>query len=333
MKISIVSERQYSKFAYWDVVYEWEDVFAEYFEYKEITGKVNLVVRKIKDTCLHKYPKLFNFLFLGTRKFRCDGKSINLSFVMNANSYRLYTQKNNIPIFLDFPYSAIDDIIIATEKIPVFFVTCYDIYKEMLKRNCKNVRFIPLSISDKYYSKQIPTKEIDVIQFGRKNETLHNYMLEYCKTHNNVDYVYQKDGQQLTYFSTQKGDLGRFDTRKAYFEFMSKCKVSLVSSPAIEGKRNFGPGVDFITPRFYESAVNYCYMLGRYTENEEANILNIASVCENIKSYEQFEECLDKYLESKEFSKKTVYDEFIEKNITSERCKVIKEQILNIQNK
>jgi hypothetical protein len=233
---------------------------------------------------------------------------------------------------LDFPSYLIDEIIIAAKKIPLFYVTCYDIYKEMIKRNCKNVKYIPLSISDKYYLKKVPSKTIDVIQFGRKNELLHNYMLRYCESHQGIDYVYQKDKNSLAYFSTQKGDLGCFDTRKEYFELLSKCKVSLVSSPAIDGTRDFGNGIDFITPRFYESAVNYCFMVGRYTENEESEMLKINSICDNIKNYEEFEKCMDKYLGSDEFFKKNEFEKFLERNITSIRCQTILDDIAQIQN-
>lgn len=325
MNVSIVSDRAYNNAAYWHVVHEWEDVFAEYFELKFNRSNLEMFMRK--------HPLKFKHLVIGPRNFKNDGKEIKLCFVLDAKNYKLYTQKNNIPIFLDFPYFLIDRMIKATKKIPLFYVTCYDIYKEMLNRNCKNVRFIPLSISDKYYTEQIPSKIHDVIQFGRKNEVLHNYMLKYSNSHANVDYIYQKDGKKLTYYSTKNGDLGCFAGRKMYFELLAKCKVSLVSSPGIDGTRDFGGGIDFITPRFYESAVNYCYMLGRYAENEEAEMLKIASVCENIKSYEQFEKCLDEYLVSTSFLKKQEFEEFLKSNMTRVRCETIKNDIYKIESK
>lgn len=146
-----------------------------------------------------------------------------------------------------------------------------------------------------------------------------------------VDYIYQKAEKKLTYYSTKNGDLGSFDERKMYFELLAKCKVSLVSSPVIDGTRDFGRGIDFITPKFYESAVNYCYMLGRYTENEEAEMLKIASVCNNIKNYKQFEKWLDEYLVSTNFLKKQEFEDFLKNNMTRVRCETIRSDICEIE--
>ena len=69
------------------------------------------------------------------------------------------------------------------------------VYKELKKRNCRNVFFFPLSISDKYVSGNINSKTIDVIQFGRKNRKLHEYMLRICKKNPDIEYIYQISGK------------------------------------------------------------------------------------------------------------------------------------------
>lgn len=327
MKTKIVTERIYNKAAYWHVVHEWEDVFSETFELEYIDNKVIIFVRKVKEFLFFRFPKIFKLLFPNTKKFKNNGKEVKLCFVMDAICYRLYTQKNIVPIFLDFSGDMVEEIISATKDIPFFYVTCYAIYNQLVDKKCENVRFVPLSISDKYCSEIIPHKTVDVIQFGRKNDVLHKYMLKYCEEHPTVEYIYQTDGAELTYFSTQKGDIGKYDERKKYFELLSSCKVSLVSSPAVDGTRKFGQGVDFITPRFYESVANFCYMLGRYTENEESKMLNLSSVCENIRDYEQFEKLLDEFLNSSVFTKKSEYVEFLKSNSTSKRCEKIASDI------
>ncbi|MBQ7543312.1 MAG: hypothetical protein IJT02_00020 [Synergistaceae bacterium] len=43
-----------------------------------------------------------------------------------------------------------------------------------------------------------------------------------------------------------------------------------------------------MTPRFYESAILGCALLGRYPDNEEFRALNTSRYCPNITSYEQF---------------------------------------------
>jgi hypothetical protein len=68
-------------------------------------------------------------------------------------------------------------------------------------------------------------------------------------------------------------------------------------------------------------------MVGRYTENDEVENLKIATVCDNVKDYQQFQQCLDRYLSSNEFLKKQEYREFLEKNKTSKRVEAIKHDL------
>lgn len=329
MICNIVSERLYRQQAFWYVVYEWEDIFSQEFELICKKNSFQQFLRKAETFLLYRQSSFFRYVLhkITSSSFGFDEKKCNFVFIMNSNEYRLYTKKDYIPIFLDFYASDVDEIIKATEKLPLFYVTSYDVFKIMKQKGCKNVKYIPLSISDKYVNSEENKKTIDVIQFGRKNKILHEYMLKYCDSHKDVNYVYQTDGEKLTYYSTQNGDIGTFETRAEYFDLMSQCKVSLVSSPAVDGGRDFGEGIDFITPRFYESAANYCYMVGRYTENDETRNLKISTVCDNIKDYQQFEQCLDRYLSDDEFLKKREYEEFLENNKTSKRVETIKNDL------
>lgn len=317
MNVSIVSERKYNKWASWHVVYEYEDIFSKYIKLKIHKNIFFILFKKIKNTIFYHSPILIKKIF-EKKKFSFDGKECNLCFVMNANDYPLYCKKNYIPIFLDFSVECIEKISEATKNIPFFWVTSFDIYKKFIEKGVSNIYYIPLSVSDKYYKEEIPNKYIDVIQLGRKNSVLHTYMLKYCEKNKDVEYVYQSNGKQLTYYSTVKGNIGSLNTRDEYMNLLSSCRVSLVSTPGKDSSRDFG-NIDFVTPRFYESAANYCYMLGRYSENEETDRLNISGICKNIVDYEQFERELDNYLKASSFLKKQEYYSFLQKNITSVR--------------
>lgn len=298
MIINILSERLFQTWPSWSVVFEWEDAFEKMPEYQvqlrsnTFWGKVK---RRIRAKMTDKWHLFSNFNF--------DGKTINLAWIMNAKDWRSYTQRNVIPCFLDFPADMVNVICSATQKLPCYFVTSKDIYDRLVESGSKNVYYMPLSISDRYKSITLPPKEIDVIQFGRKNKILHEWMLKYCKEHPETDYVYQTGDGTLAYYSTVRGEIGRFDSRGEYLKLLVKCKVSLVSSPGIDKSRDFG-GIDFFTPRFFESAALRCRMLGRYTENIEAEILEIDTICPNVANYEQFQMLLTKYIsdnENKEF--------------------------------
>lgn len=324
--ISILSERTFQTWPSWDVVYEWEDEIANVLQcnitplYPSPYGQVLSRLRKV----LRKFG-------LTNREFKI-GKNPEwkLAWIMDARIYQDYTFLNTIPIFLDFPVDMLDIISFATKKLPCFWVTSKDIYNLFIRKGCNNIYFEPLSVADKYVTNVSPIKDIDVIQFGRKNMILHDYMLKFCEAHKDVEYVYQTTDGSLTYVSTSRGIIGKFDSRREYMSLLSRCKVSLVSTPSIDNSKDFG-GIDFVTPRFYESAANYCHMLGRFTENEESKLIYLDEVCENIYSYNQFADYLSTVLSVDCSNNVKKYEHFLNENKTSKRAcsisKVLKDKL------
>ena len=211
-----------------------------------------------------------------------------------------------------------------TKLLPFFFVTSVDIYDLLKNYGAKNVIYLPLSISDMYFSDIVPTKKIDVIQFGRKNPVLHGWMMEYVTAHPEVEYVYQSNNGSLTYISTTRGNLGKFDERKEYIDLLKSCRISLVSTPGMDKSRTDFGNVDFFTPRFFESAAFYCHMIGRYAENNEADFLKIHSVCFNVKTKVEFFDSMDKMLKLPNEINVCKYKEFLDSNFTSKRADLIK---------
>ena len=220
----------------------------------------------------------------------------------------------------------IDEIIKATRYLPAFFVASKDIYNEMKEKGCENVYFINQCASDQYFSETVPLKDIDVVQIGRKNPILHQYMLDYCSEHPEVEYIYQGQNASLSYISTTRGDIGRLPGRKEFVDMMRRAKVSIVSTPKCDGSRNVFGGADLVTARFYESAVFYCMMVGRYTDNEETRELELDKICPNIKDYDEFKTIMDQYL-SREDVDKDLYHTFITKHLASNRARYIEKCI------
>ncbi|MCR5460251.1 MAG: hypothetical protein K6F51_10165 [Acetatifactor sp.] len=314
-EIKIMTERSYQTWPSWTVVYEWEDVMKSIMQceivdlHKGFIGNINRITRKINRK-LNVIPFSFSWN---------PNKSIRLIWIMDARIYREYAYPNCIPIFLDFHTEMIDEIIKATQKLPYFWVTSLEIYKKIREKTDK-VQYIPLSISDKWISHEVPQKDIDVIQFGRKNLVLHDFMINYCKRHPKTEYVYQTADSTLSYVSTKRGNLGKFELRSDYMKMVARCKVSLVSSPGIDNGKNFG-GIDFFTPRFYESAAQYCHLIGRFTKNEEADYIGIESVCKLVESEKDFEDEMSKALQTECEKNLVAYKDFLTKNCTSVRAK------------
>lgn len=324
--LKILSERNYQTWPSYAVLYEWEDMMIECLDCKlsrlHVTGRVGKKIR----SCAVRLISVGNVF-----KYDRRGNSRRIVWIMNATRYRNYSYKNCIPIFLDFHENMVEEIHRATRKLPCYWVTSFDIYERLRNLGSENVHFIPISIPDKYYKgcreKNVINKTVDVIQFGRKNEILHKYMMNYCKRNPTVEYVYQTYNGSLTYYSTTRGELGRFDIRSEYMGLLASAKVSLVSSPGADKSRDFG-NIDFFTPRFFESAAFYCHMIGRYTENKEAEILGIEEICPNVKTQREFDYILMEMLETDNTENVVKYDDFLKRNVTSQRMQDIKKILI-----
>ena len=318
MSVYIFTERAYETWASWHVVYEWEDVFAQ-----------NGIPLLYNSWNVPRWLYRFVQKRLGIQPlFRWNEKKVNiqLCFLMAPRYAKKFFAGNTIPIYLDVWSDDLPEIVRQTKNLPIYFVTSYCAY-EMLQEKFHEEKcvYLPLSVSDRYVDQvKSSHKDIDILQLGRKNRKLHEWALEYTKEHADVDYVYQTQDGSLTYESTVHGNIGRFDTREAFMSILSRARVSLVSSPAFDDGRDFGKGFDFFTPRFFESAAMGCYMLGRYSMNQEAEKLKIASVCPFVTNQVQFVDLLEERLQTMSFLQDAAYKGFVEANRTSKRVEALK---------
>jgi hypothetical protein len=319
--MAIYTDREFQKWASWHVVYEWEDIFSD---------ALNIELKSIKSFSLKQ--RLIRKLAREFNKYasiKFNKESYGLYFAMAVNSIAGITNQSIIPIYLDVHLNDIEAIIKQIKKCPLFFVTNYEIYK-ILKRKYKlNVYYISLSVSNKHITHiDISNKSVDIIQIGRANPVLHQYAMKYTQQNPHIDYVYQTFGGSLTYTSTLIKDKKLLcSDRNSFMKLLRTSKISLVSSPAMDKVRDFGENIDFFTPRFFESAIARCHMLGRYTQNEECELLKIKNVCANIFSYEDFKQRCNQILGNYEIPQSKAYNEFIENNVTSKRAQFVKEAL------
>ena len=244
----------------------------------------------------------------------------NLVFIMYPRLSHRYKWLPVVPIYLDVHKKWKHKIIRDTRCLPLYFVTSYDLFVDIKETSPdSNCVYFPLSVADIYYGETRKEKNIDVVQLGRKNIKLHEFMLEYSK-HRSVDYIYLEG---KSYKSTKGYEVGALSSRKEYMDLLSRAKVSLVSSPAVDGEKDFG-GYDFITHRFYESAISDCYMIGRYTQNKEAELLKIADVCKLVNDYDEFEASLDEMLSVSIYDNYSNLRKFVRENTTKIRAEYMK---------
>lgn len=318
--MKVLSLRKIIDKAFYEVVFEWEDTLAECFH-----TQINKVSKAAKYSS--KAYCLFN---KGFKLHQRLDKNPACYFVMRPNNLDNWAFENSIPIFMDvWNDSDLYHILAKTRNLKLFYCTSMEVYRRLIKMDGRShVRYMPLSVSDKYWTRNFVgyEKSIDVVQVGRRNPVLHEYMMRYTEEHPNVEYIYTngvKHNELIEYESTRKGTIGIVQGRREFIKMLSSARVSLVSTPAIDGSREGAVWNDFLTPRFYESAVLGCAMIGRYRENEETE--KIKDICPNISTYEQFCLAIRNALAMSTAELYAQNEWFIIQNLTSCRAQQIKE--------
>jgi hypothetical protein len=339
--VKILSARKWNNYFPLQVVYEWESVISNELQLPiddEVMMKMMMqgnnsfyknFQKIIRNTYMSDFlDSSFNYL-----KRNYPGSHFLSFFLYPLPTKNHYMYSNNIiPILLDCFSDVIDNVPIYFKKSKLLFVTNYEVYERLMNTSLKGrLVYLPLSVSDKYFNMAFPTKDIDVLQMGRQNEVLHSWMLKITATHPEVEYVYSKlkDGE-LHYYSTQKDWMGPVETRTDFMSFLSRAKISLLSSPGIDGGEVRTGGFNPVTPRFFESAVNYCYMAGRYPiTGADFKYCNVAKVCQHYDNFDQFSDYILTMLKTP-FDQVEKYNFFIKQHLTSVRAGVIKQALLNL---
>ena len=242
------------------------------------------------------------------------------------------TESNCIPIFLDV-WNELDfqEVIRFTKNSQLFYVTSRDVYNRLKARYpWSNVRYMPQSIADKYHSEDFAAyrnKTIDVFMPGRGNPVLHEYMLKYAEEHRGIKYVYRWERRNCEYRSSDGAVSLDVSGRTGYMNALASSKVSIVGCSGVDGARGDTNGICFVTPRFYESAVSGCALIGRYPDNEEFRDLKVSSVCPNITSYEQFCYELERALAMTPEELYAQNRDFILNSLTSKRAEQIQHDL------
>lgn len=329
MKLNFIhSKRNIESWPSWDIVYEWEDIFAKELNLKIL--RYSWVKNAFLNLVFNKRTKNFiKYKFIQTHQ-----KSYDLAFLMSiSNAKYFYKSKKVIPIIIDVWGHEISEFIYLFRKSKIIFVTSFDVYKKLQSSTISDkVHYIPLSISDIWYKNhEYVSRDIDVLQLGRKNIVLHDYALKLFIENTSLNYVYQERIKgDLHYISTTKGDLGVYNDRAKYMELLKSSKISIVSPPGIEDNKNTF-GMNPVTPRFYESAINYCHMIGRYPLNNDFTKNGIQSVCHNVDSYEDFKEQVYTLINLDNSKLRNKYENFIQEHLTTNVVKLFKEEILKYE--
>lgn len=314
MQKGILSLRGATRYYFYHVIFEWEDALSE---------SLNIPVKRMNP---------FRKVFLQRRKKEGVLKNNTredyyIAIILRAELAKIYSGYNVVPVFCDvYSYTA-EKLYEQTRDCEVFYVTGYGIYEYFVNDlKCGNVRYIPLTCPD-FYLKEfehnyktcpIRNRTIDVLQYGRRNEKLHEWMLAYVKKYPDIDYLYRDgDYKRTTYVSAKNGKRYEAASRSSLNQLLHSSKIAFVSARGKDEKEE-KLNLDFVTPRVFEVAAAGCHMVGRYSDNKEKEIYGLDAVCRIPGSYEEFEKAINELLVENTINE-DAYREFLNKNRTSVR--------------
>ncbi|MCB9032687.1 MAG: hypothetical protein H6553_02505 [Chitinophagales bacterium] len=322
--IQVDSIRQYKKAPSWQIFFELEDDLSRVWQIPmhyltKASDTLNKIIYKLKlDKIIPTKEK----------------KQTHFAVLMNPDYHRLYLNKKNVACFI-VDYWKKYDINLFNKNFKDFSIVYLASLEAItfLKNNgCSlNLQHLAFSIADKHLSlfHQIVEKDIDVIQIGRKNLLLDEMMLQYCKENPTVNYVHRiiEDGKNI-YYSTKYGKIGELHTREALLTIMCRAKISIVSSPGLDGGDWKTGGLNPVTVRVLESAIAKCYMLGRFAHNEDYDYFGLKDLIFEVEdNYEHFKQVLENLLQKESFELGNQYEQFLQLHLNSVRAKQIQDDV------
>lgn len=269
---SIITTRYRSNWPTWQMVHEWEDILATILA---------VPFRSVGESCMIPDPD-------------CLDHNFDLIFLQLASELRYYSANCQlIPIVMDLWRDDFDDFLQRASQFKLFFVTNLQAYQE-LSPVLPNLRYLPFSLADQYFEQPLPEKDIDVIQYGRRNPLLEQYMSrllgEYPETHYITTEAFDNE-KLVRIYSNKQGDLGVSESRTTFMNLLKRCKISLVSTVGMDGSRDTG-GIDPVSPRFLESMAAGCHLVGRIPANDEFVQSGVYGLCYHIDSYQGFKQTI-----------------------------------------
>jgi len=308
----IVSNRRYKDKLYWQIVHEWEDVLS-----RELGLRLLMPGKSVPE-------RLMRAASASPVLRRALPSTPTLAFHMTP---RARVPGGQVPIIIDFWKSVRPgDFYAAYKHCPLVYISSLEVMHYLQADGCPvNIRHLALSLPDIQQPLDAPDKVIDIIQPGRVNYVLSDYMSKLLVERPDIEYVKQQwvDGG-LRYVSNKRGDLGAFASRRQYLDLLRSSRVALYSSPGVDEDFQRTGGFSPVTPRLLEMVAGHCLVAGRYADNADAEYFAVNEFCPNVREYSQFKALVEDYLERGDrHPTYRNYPAFLNKHYTSRRASQI----------
>jgi hypothetical protein len=327
----ILSYRKHSSWPSFHLVYEWEDCLSEAFH---IPLKYKSKDRYRLLSVVTKYKLLP--LYRTVKKWFLKNQGYYLYFILGVSDGKppVISRRKIIPVIIDFFVSppCLSQFYENFREYELVLISDYDAYNQLKKANAPlNIAHFPLSLSNIYTLTPGTRfeKKYNLLVAGRENPVLIDYLNIYLSKYPDFEYVCRKleDGK-FFYVSNKTGLIGEFGTRAEFLQLVRASKCVFYSTPGIDGGEVRSKGFSPVTPRFLEFMAAKCFIIARYTDNDDARFFELKSITPSIESYREFENTLNEYLKKQDTPPE--YVSYLQKHYTSERVKLL-ENILNNQ--
>lgn len=318
---AIQSQRAYTNYPSFKIVYEWEDILAKGLNVpiQQESGFKFKIFRRFENNGLVELYHSF-----------VPKRDLKLRFVMQAKSEKqCVLDCNTIPVIIDFwlEEKDLEGFYAAYKHCPLVLVTSAEVVEFLKKNNCPlPIEHWPLSYPDIYKMDVEDMKEkiYDFCIFGRPNPFFIRLLDEYCTKHPDFTYIHSEGTEKNRSFVDHTGKVVMVDTgRQSYLDMIGKTKISCYTTPGIDESKKITGRFNQVTPRLFEMLTNGCSVIGHYPDNADTRYYKLSSIIPNVDNYDEFERALDA-LRAKplDFSDIATY---MKKHYTSTRVAMLKE--------
>ena len=328
----ILTTRQYLKDTFYQVIYEWEDDLA-----RQLAVPLQAALPRWRKALLNGLtrPALARLGALDQANNWVEARhptrprhGAYLVFELGANTVANFsTSARAIPAFIDL-WQHTDWQALARQyrHCPLVLVSSLETVEYLRALGSPlPVAHFPLSLSDRYRTTadQVFAKQYDLVLAGRTNPVLAGFVRTFSERHPAVEVVAQQEvAGQLLYVSSHRGPLGPLTDRADYLDLLRKARISVYSTPGLDGGETRTGGFNPVTPRYLELLHARCRLIGRYPDNAETRFYELAKVCPHVDTYPEFEALMHRYL-AQEPGPLPAYEAILSQHYTSCRAALL----------
>lgn len=313
---------------FFDICFEWEDILGKVLDW-QIDTRSNFEV-KFDECCRKFYKKIRIPVYRMFRLF--DKRRNNVVFMYDMTTKEqdgIYNEKTYIPCIIDYflTEERYPNFIHAYRNNPFVMISSREVYEYLIEKKCPlKIYHLALSIPDNYVKMDVRyEKKFDLVMFARQNPVLEQYVERYAGVHEDFKLLKRRyDNGHYIYYDAKTAETVCYgDTREQYMDIVRMSKVALYTTPGMDGTREKAGSWNQVTPHFLEEVAGQCHVIARYPDNADTRWYEINQICKCVESYEEFEQLMDRY--RKEDVDLEAYEKYLQKHVTSQRARVLRD--------